>query len=225
MPAGKIVTAVLATSAVAAPDWAQDAASLPVQFPWVGFMIVAALVGLILLVGWLSCRVTGLFVGVCYTISFYFFAKGYPPQPLNLEGMGIAAGIYVVALLLFYNVSMSRAIKVGIIALAVGGSSYMVREVGLDRVERIAQRILDRDEHPIRIIGVDAPKMAFLPFVGPSEWASFVLIGDKDGKLVDRPECPSVAEYRYKTAGWKWLVEMNMGELRACQAAMAVATK
>ncbi|QIG49460.1 hypothetical protein G5V57_18105 [Nordella sp. HKS 07] len=223
---GRIVTAILATSAVATPAWAQDAASLPAQSPWDGFMIVAALAGLILLVGWLSCRVTGLFVGVCYITSFFFFAKGYPAQPLNLEGMGIAAGMYVVALLVLHRVPMSRAVKIGIIALAVSSSWYMVRSALLTGLQNTAQRILDKEaNNAIKIVGIDAPRMAFLPLIGPAEWQSFMLVGDKDGKLLDRPECPSVAEYQYKAVGSKYLVQLQTKELRECSSAMAEASK
>ena len=108
----------------------------------------------------------------------------------------------------------------------IGGGWYAYREARLDSIRATVQSILDEEEqNQIKVIGVAAPNSAFLPFVGPSEFTSFVLVGDKEGKLFDRPECPSVAEYRYITAGSNWLVEMKMRELRACQAAMAVASK
>jgi hypothetical protein len=67
--------------------------------------------------------------------------------------------------------------------------------------------------------------MAFLPLIGPAEWKSFILFGDKDGEQLARPECPTVANYQYKAAGWKYLVQLNMRELRKCEAAMAKASK
>jgi hypothetical protein len=122
--------------------------------------------------------------------------------------------------------SMNRLGKMLLAALLIGGGWYAYREFCLYAVRTTAQRILYRDEHnQIKIGGVAAPNSAFLPFVGPSEWTSFVLLADKDDKRLDPSECPAAVDYRIRLAGWKYLVEMNMGELRACQAAMAVASK
>jgi len=216
MPARRIVPIALAICALAAPTWAQDATSPPDEFLWGFWAVLTLIVGFILLVGWRFGRATGLFAGMCYVLALTLCMSQENP-----EGMAVATAMYAVALAALRKEPLSRALKVGVIALAVGGSWYTIRESGLDRVRSTTQKMLDGDGvSPIRVIGVDAPKLAFIPLIGPAEWQSFIILGNKDSETLPGPECPSVTGYRYKAAGGKFLVQLQTERLRACEAAM-----
>ena len=51
--------------------------------------------------------------------------------------------------------------------------------------------------------------MAFIPFVGPLEWRSYIFLTGKNGHALDPQKCPFTTDYEVKLSGTNTLAEVK----------------
>ena len=106
--------------------------------------------------------------------------------------------------------------KLLLLVLIAGAVSYVLQSSNVEQVQRSAQAILDRDvvENALAVEVVHTPRSAFVPFVGPSEWRSYIFLAGKNGHALDPQKCPLTTDYELKLSGTNTLVEGGKYGLR-----------
>jgi len=90
--------------------------------------------------------------------------------------------------------------KAVFLLLLVGALGYANRCVGIEDMQGSAQQILDRElkNNALVVDAVNAPRLAFIPFVGPTEWRSYLFLAGKNGRSLNPQKCPLTADYEMK---------------------------
>ena len=81
--------------------------------------------------------------------------------------------------------------------LLVAALGYAAHSMGIQEMQGRAQRILDDnlENNALAADVINAPWLAFVPFVGPREWRSYLFLTGKDGRALDLKKCPATADY------------------------------
>jgi len=101
-----------------------------------------------------------------------------------------------------------------------------IRSYNTSNLVEMAQTVLDRIEgNPAEVKAVNVPKLAFIPFVGPTEWKSYIFVSGRDGKELDMDHCPTTIDYEVKLSTADTLfdsgsvaISVNVGDIRDCAA-------
>jgi hypothetical protein len=125
---------------------------------------------------------------------------------------------------------MSRKVlAIALVLLISSALGYTLRSANVERVHESAQKVLDTQLAPntLKVDQLHAPSLAFVPFLGPSSWRSYLSITEKSGRPLNLEKCPTTVDYEVRLSitemiwvGDEVTVQVNVERLQECSDAL-----